>query len=52
MNLRVKKDFGQKIEKKIKAFVATPDYVAVGGENNKVTVYSKQGDILLVNCVL
>ena len=52
MNLRVEKDFGQKNEETIYAFVATPDYVAVGGLNNKVTVYNKRGDILLVNYAL
>ena len=52
MNLENKKLFGQKVEEEIFAFVVTPDYVAVGGRNKKVTVHDKSGFAVLVNCIL
>ena len=48
LNLEIQKVLGQKIEKQIYALVATADYVAVGGENEKVTVYNKEGISVLV----
>ena len=48
-NLENKKVIGQKIQEKIHAFVATPDYIAIGGQNWKVTVYDKKGDLALVS---
>ena len=52
MILQNKRIFGRKVQKEIRAFVATPDYVAVGGYNKKVTVHDKRGDAILVNCIL
>ena len=48
MDLRIEKVLGQKVEKEIRTFVATPDYVAVGGFNDKVTAFDKNY-IVLVN---
>ena len=51
-NLQNKKVIGQKIQEKIHALVATPDYIAIGGVNCKVTVYDKKGDLALVSYIL
>ena len=48
MNLEVEKVLGQKVEKEILALVATPDYVALGGVDKKVTVYDAFGNLALV----
>ena len=52
MNLRIEKVLGHKIQWKSYCLVATRDYVAVGGENKKVTVYDKTGRCLLVSYIL
>ena len=52
VDLEVQKVLGQKVEKRIHALVATSDYVAFGGDNNKVTVYDKTGDLVLVSYIL
>ena len=51
MNLKGQKVFGNKIEVGIRALVATPQYVAVGGFDRKVTVYDKEGSCLLVSYI-
>ena len=52
LNLEVQKVLSQKVGNKIHALVATSDYVAFGGNNNKVTVYDKTGDLVLVSYIL
>ena len=52
MQLEVEKVIGQKFHYQIDAFVATPNYVAVGDANNKVSVYNKGGDLVLVSFIL
>ena len=52
MNLKIRKVIGKKIEKEIFALVATHQYVAVGGENKKVTVHDNEGRLILVSYIL
>ena len=52
LDLEVQKVLGQKVEKRIHALVASSDYVAFGGYNDKVTVYDKTGDLVLVSYIL
>ena len=52
MNLQVQKVLGQKLEEQIYALVATPDYVALGGENKEVKVHDNKGDLALVSYIL
>ena len=52
MSLQIKKVFGGRIEKKIRVLVATPEYVAVGGDNTKVQVYDREGEKMMVSYTL
>ena len=51
MNLEIQKVIGNKIEDQIFTLVATHQYVAVGGENKKVTVHDNEGRFILVSYI-
>ena len=49
MNLKIRKVIGNKIENEVCALVATHQYVAFGGWNEKVTVHDNEGRLIVVN---